>query len=97
MHIHRRCRPITTVQLAVLVCYHCERGIAKQYYDDIAFERKHEVFGSLPSETPSLIDIKYCTIDYVRQITQYAKNSSSRFRVAGSPHASTIRFWDTVQ
>jgi hypothetical protein len=40
--------------------------------------------GTSPAETPLLIKMKFCTIDYVGEVTRCAKNGSNR--LAGGGH-----------
>jgi hypothetical protein len=49
----------------------CKRGIAKHCVKDTmhAFLRKHTIFGYLPNRNPQPIIPKYCTIDYVGEVT----------------------------
>jgi hypothetical protein len=62
-------------------CITCKRGSAKHSVkDDYAFLR---FSGTCPAETPQPINMKFCTIDYVGEVTRCAKIGWNRLTGGG--------------
>jgi hypothetical protein len=67
--------------------YHSMHGSANvqcSVMDDSAFLWEHAILDPRHTLTPGPIDMKFCTIDYVGEITLYEKNDNNRF--SGNSH-----------
>jgi hypothetical protein len=69
----------------------CKRGSASTVlrtptlsYGNVRFS------GTCPAETPQPIKMKFCTIDYVGEVTRYAKNGWNRLARGGPTDRSNI-------
>ena len=70
----------------------CKRGSAKHSVkDDHAFLWEHAILTYLPSRNPSPIKMKFCTIDYVGELTRCAKNGLNQLAECGP----TVR-WNII-